>query len=180
MENALDGAMKLCLQHKQQDLLRFKKSTERVRPENRIHARKLELMQLEKALQLAIKRTLQHKLRETSLKANRLDLRIKELILLKTRRFSSFKFAQELPRLVQKALFLKKRNVENVKAQLEALDPKRILAKGYTILFREKDGGVITKASECLVGDEVKIAFVDGEAKAKVTTIRVNHDQPES
>lgn len=118
---------------------------------------------------------------ELALKSANLDRRINELVLSKKRAFNSFQFARELPRHIQKMLSLKRRNLENVNAQLESLHPKRILSKGYSIIFSQIDGSVISSISGCRVGQAVKIAFVDGEAEATITNLREdNNDKSKS
>lgn len=180
IEGRLDSAIKLYMQAKRQDLNRLKKSTESVRPSNRIVQRRQELLQFEKGLNQAIQRHVRIKKSELVQKSAALDRKAQELVTLKKRAFYSFQFSRELPELVQKELFLKRRNLENVKAQLELLHPKRILAKGYTILFSQKDGSVISSVSALTSGQEVKLAFVDGEAAATITTIREKHDTTKS
>ena len=55
-------------------------------------------------------------------------------------------------------------------AQLEALSPLKVLARGYT-LVRDDDGHVITKAAQLSGGEKIEVSFTDGKAKATVTDV---------
>lgn len=170
----LDGAIKRKLVTCRQDLSRYKKSLEAVRPSNRIQERKLELVQYEKNIQLALSRLLKGKKQQLLSKSDALNTSIKMRVAMKKRAFIACQFAALIPTLVQKKLQEKKRKLENVSAQLDSLHPKRILAKGYSIIFSQKDGSVISTAASLSPSQAVRMVFAEGEADAQITTIRVN------
>lgn len=53
------------------------------------------------------------------------------------------------------------------RAQLHALNPQRVLERGYALLQRE-DGGVVTNVGQLNNGDKVVIALSDGRARALI------------
>ena len=170
----LDGALKRKLTSCMQDLTRFKKSLEHVRPSTRIQERKQELVQYEKTIQLALMRLIKSKKQQLLAKNDAANASIKARFVMKKRAFTACQFATLIPSIVQKMLLEKKRKLENVTAQLESLHPKKILAKGYSIVFSQKDGSVISSAASLATAQAVRMVFVDGEADAEITTIRVN------
>lgn len=170
----LDGTIKRKLLTCLQDLSRFKKSLEAVRPSNRIQERKLELVQYEKNIQLALYRLLKGKKQQLIAKNDALNTSIKMRVAMKKRAFTACQFALLIPTLVQTKLQEKKRKLENVSAQLDSLHPKKVLAKGYSIIFSQKDGSVISTAASLTPNQAVRMVFAEGEADAQITTIRVN------
>ncbi len=169
----LDAVIKRKLMQASQDLTRFKKSLEIAKPSNQIQKRRFNLLQYEKNIQIALYRLIKNKKQEILVKNDSLNNCIKARVAIKKRSFNSCQFAIVIPTIVQKKLQEKKRKLENVSAQLDTLNPKRILAKGYSIIFSQKDGSVIPSAKALDGSQGVKIAFVDGEADAQITTIRV-------
>ena len=52
-------------------------------------------------------------------------------------------------------------------ARLDALDPKAVLARGYSIAYGP-DGGVLTDSKQVKPGDEMSVKFRKGEVKTQV------------
>jgi len=63
----------------------------------------------------------------------------------------------------------RKRNFEQFVRHLSSLNPKSLLSKGYSILFSQKDGSVITSIKAVRRGDPVRIVLSDGEATATIS-----------
>ena len=63
----------------------------------------------------------------------------------------------------------KRSRFEKLAAQLEALDPYRVLERGYTITM--KDGAPVISAEALGVGDEITIRFRDRTVSARITGI---------
>lgn len=72
--------------------------------------------------------------------------------------------------LTQYILRLKER-FKAIKGNIEAINPDRLLLKGYAILFSQKDGSVITSTSEMEIGQEIGLKLADGQAKTVVTEL---------
>jgi len=69
---------------------------------------------------------------------------------------------------VQHGLKMKRLKLEEIKQRLEAMDPKNVLKRGYSILFAEKEGSVIVSAQMLNPGQKIRALLSDGEAKLTV------------
>ena len=174
IQEHLDMAVSRSVATTLQDLLRFKKSLDVVRPSNRIRERLQQLGQFEKNIALSLQRIFRAKKQELLSKNERLNVTFRAQYVIKKRAFTRVNFATLIPQLVQKGLFEKKRKLENVSQQLASLDPKKILAKGYSIIFSQKDGSIVSSAKDIQKDDAVKITFHDGEAAAQILQVREN------
>ncbi len=56
-------------------------------------------------------------------------------------------------------------------AHLKAIDPKNLLTKGYSILFRENTPSVIFSSKEVQIGENIRVVLKDGSIKAKIYEI---------
>jgi exodeoxyribonuclease VII large subunit len=61
-----------------------------------------------------------------------------------------------------------KQKLLQLTSHLKSIDPKHLLTKGYSILFRENSGSVILSSQEVATGDQIRALVSDGEIKAKV------------
>ena len=55
---------------------------------------------------------------------------------------------------------------------VKAIDPKKLLKKGYCILFSEKESSAIVSSHDLNKGQEVRILFSDGKAKAQILAVQ--------
>lgn len=69
-------------------------------------------------------------------------------------------------------LVLCRQRLTGIQQTLQAIDPRHLLNKGFSILFAEKDGSVITKAESVSVGDSVQIRLAKGSLKAIIDTVK--------
>ena len=99
--------------------------------------------------------------------------------------------SEEMTQAIQRELATKKLKLEGLKKQLSALDPlvkinhlqqklsqltahlkaidpKNLLTKGYSILFRENTPSVIFYSREVQPGENIRVVLKDGSIKAKV------------
>ena len=67
-------------------------------------------------------------------------------------------------------LLRRHRRLDAVLAALGALDPHRVLGRGYA-LVRKTDGGIVKNALDLNIHDPVEIEFGQGHARAEVTRI---------
>jgi exodeoxyribonuclease VII large subunit len=65
----------------------------------------------------------------------------------------------------------KKTNLSALAAHLASINPKALLGKGYSILFSQKDGTVITSIHAVSLGDSVDILLADGKIGANIEKI---------
>ena len=70
-----------------------------------------------------------------------------------------------------------RRSLATAAAQLEALSPVAVLARGYSIA-RNDQGDVIRSVSQVNPGDQVRLRVSDGNVSARVTSARPASDEP--
>lgn len=68
----------------------------------------------------------------------------------------------------------KRQKLSYIKDLLEALDPKNLLKKGYSILFTEKGSSIINSIQNLIQGQQVKLLLSDGEAFMTINETREN------
>lgn len=61
-----------------------------------------------------------------------------------------------------------KSRLKNLADRLDSISPLAVLARGYSIVYRAADGGVVTDASSVRLGDPVRIQFARGKAVCRV------------
>jgi len=61
-----------------------------------------------------------------------------------------------------------KQKLSQLTSHLKSIDPKNLLTKGYSILFRENSNSVIFSPNEVQAGENVRVLVKDGEIKARV------------
>jgi exodeoxyribonuclease VII large subunit len=61
-----------------------------------------------------------------------------------------------------------KQKLVQLTSHLKSIDPKNLLTKGYSILFRENSNSVIFSPKEVQAGENVRVLVKDGEIKAQV------------
>ncbi len=63
------------------------------------------------------------------------------------------------------------KNLKQVETLLGAIDPRRLLKQGYSIIFSEIDHSIIKSVHSLSVGENVKILLGDGEAHSTINRI---------
>jgi exodeoxyribonuclease VII large subunit len=58
--------------------------------------------------------------------------------------------------------------LEMIERHLEAISPKSVLSRGYTITTRKKDGAIIRSARQIKVGERLTTQFADGTVESTV------------
>ena len=61
--------------------------------------------------------------------------------------------------------------LEALRSHLRSIDPKNLLAKGYLLLFEEKNNSVILSSHQLTKGERVRLQFRDGTATATIEEI---------
>jgi exodeoxyribonuclease VII large subunit len=61
-----------------------------------------------------------------------------------------------------------KQKLTQLTSHLQSIDPKNLLTKGYSILFRENSNSVIFSSKELQKNETIRLVLHDGETKAKV------------
>lgn len=69
----------------------------------------------------------------------------------------------------QQQISWRKGRLASLASHLQSIDPRNLLSKGYSIVFREKNDSVILSKSQVEVGESLKIQLSDGSIKVKVS-----------
>lgn len=85
-------------------------------------------------------------------------------------RFQPTQLRFKLDAAYRRQLSHKSDRLEHLANSLRSIAPQRLLERGYSILFSEKDRSIIKSVQTLQPGDAVRIRLVDGEAQANITT----------
>ncbi|MEM1282891.1 MAG: exodeoxyribonuclease VII large subunit [Chlamydiota bacterium] len=77
----------------------------------------------------------------------------------------------QLDRLILNIIQFKKEQLSKVTTTLQAIDPKKLLRKGYSILFSEKDGSVIKSVHQIEEEEKVRFMVSDGEVLSTINKV---------
>ncbi|KKM79275.1 hypothetical protein LCGC14_1351500, partial [marine sediment metagenome] len=77
-------------------------------------------------------------------------------------------FSKRLNLSCNNNLLIKKERLEKLVDHLEAIDPKNLLKKGYSILFNEKNNSIILSTKDINEDDKILAMVSDGKIYAKV------------
>jgi exodeoxyribonuclease VII large subunit len=75
-----------------------------------------------------------------------------------------------LERSMKTSLEESRSSLTGLSAQLDALSPFKVLARGYSITFRRVDGSVVRESKAVVSGDEIRTLVSDGEIVSRVIT----------
>lgn len=78
---------------------------------------------------------------------------------------------KQLAQAIARVLADKKQKLVRVESILHSIHPKKLLTKGYSILFSQKDGSVIESKNKVNPDDAVRIMLHDGSIDAIVTKV---------
>lgn len=102
-----------------------------------------------------------------------LDASLKSAIAIKIRslknQFSVDTYRKRSDQLALNRLAFQRDRLKRLLLALKGQDPKNLLAKGYTILFSQKTGSVITTVRDLRIGEAVRMQIADGTASATIT-----------
>ena len=58
--------------------------------------------------------------------------------------------------------------LQNAAGRLDALNPTAVLARGYSIVMRERDGRIVTRENQAKIGNNLRIQLSEGKLRAVV------------
>ncbi len=76
-----------------------------------------------------------------------------------------------LDHAIQSSIHFKTERFKKITDTLHAIDPKKLLTKGYSIVFSEKDGSVINSIRTLTKDDRLRLLVSDGEVISTVNEI---------
>lgn len=85
--------------------------------------------------------------------------------------FQESQIYRQLDRSLTRYIVEKKERLLNIKNTLDTLNPKNLLAKGYCILFSEKDHSAITSVTSVEKHQDVRVMLSDGDLLATIKDI---------
>ncbi len=94
-----------------------------------------------------------------------------------TRALHAQQTAQRLQRAVAVLRAQKVQHLATLAARLDALDPRRVLARGYAWLS-DADGRALTSTSQAAPGQRIEATLADGRLSASVTEVVRDGDAP--
>lgn len=171
LKDALDQGMKRVLQTTAFDLSRIARIVKQTKPEVRIKENLHRLAQLEKGVDSSIFRTMSQNREALFAKNTALDSIWQNAIKFRKKRFQSAQFETRIPLLIQNSIARRKKELQRLVDHLNSLNPKNLLQKGYSILFSQKDGSVISSVEALHIGDSVQVLLKDGKLDATINQL---------
>ncbi len=145
MRQTIDQFMEMHLKHRRVQLNAFEKQAISLRPSNQIRHLRHRLASLDQALQSSIQQTI------------------------KRYPFNAVMLRQRLNTAWVRTVNLRRERLRHLQSALESIDPKKLLGRGFSILFSEKDGSIINSVQVLQRGEPVRIMLADGSAKATIS-----------
>jgi exodeoxyribonuclease VII large subunit len=59
-------------------------------------------------------------------------------------------------------------HIDGLSSRLEALNPLAVLKRGYAVVTRKSDGGVVSKVKQVNAGDQIQVRVSDGQLDAEI------------
>lgn len=92
--------------------------------------------------------------------------------LLQMHRLRLQNYSTQIDKAILAILKSKRENVENVEDQLQSVNPKTILKRGYCIPFAENGTSIIVESQNLSPRDKLQLLFHDGIVEANITQIK--------
>lgn len=78
---------------------------------------------------------------------------------------------KQLDQSVRRGIHMRWERLRAVQDTMRAIDPKNLLTKGYSILFSEKDGSVITSVQQAKSHQQVRTVLADGHLISTINEV---------
>lgn len=170
----LDEAMIRSMQSKRQALLSKKEQTHALKPTTQIVHFKQRFSSLERQVQQHLENILTSKRQKLTHKTEQLDYFWKVLQAKRQAAFHPMLFSKKLHELIKTRLSNDKKKKDHLILLFQALNPKNLLKKGYSILFAENGSSVINTVTKLNEGEDVRLLMSDGEAHMTVHRLLKN------
>ncbi|MCE9672731.1 exodeoxyribonuclease VII large subunit [Myxococcus stipitatus] len=137
---------------------------QRARPQARLGEQRAHLLKL--AMRLTEAARADVAARHATLSTARLGLeRASPLALVGRERARLAAHRARLLALQQGALADAQRRFQRLEGRLDAMSPLKVMSRGYSVVFRQRDGGVVRSASDVVVGERLGIKLAANGAK---------------
>jgi len=165
IENALTKTVSRLLSLRKNMVAQANKSVQQLAPFAKLIKQRSHLQLLEKTLSQILISFVHHRQTLLSQRQHLIDERVNRSLALAQQRFSGWK--NLFPPLITKKLVHLHKTLTGFSAQLQSLSPQRVLERGYSIVFHEKD--VIRSIDDIHDNDQLSIMVSDGRFDARVT-----------
>lgn len=149
IKTKIDRSINLSLEKKQLSLLAIEKQKKILAPQQQIQTYQQKLLSLRKTFSVSMTMTIQRKKQELSTENRRAKLQLTFL----------------------RSLQQKKENLQSLCSHLGSINPKKLLTKGYCILFAENSDSVILSSKQVFPSQRVCVLMQDGKLAATVETV---------
>jgi len=143
-------------------------------PRRRVEERRLHLDDLTSRLVRSVEKILEVRRQEARLLSERLRPEFLRNVLQRTLD-ECVQLSARLQRSMTMTLGQARNSGENLAKRLDSLSPLAVLARGYSITFREKTGTIVTDAGTVRKGDSLRIRLHKGDISCKVTGTDLNY-----
>jgi len=171
LKNDIDEAIKQDYKHKKIVIDGHRRHLQALNPIQKIFHTKQKLIQCEKNLLSLMMLKMQNAKKLVRQKNDRLNQTWVTLFDGQKRHCNLELRRKQLDQAVKRSLNLHSERLIKIKSALESIDPKNLLAKGYAILFAEKDGSVITSVSDVKEKQVIFARLADGELATTIKEI---------
>lgn len=79
--------------------------------------------------------------------------------------------AMRLKNAFSLSLSTRETTLETLKGRLSALNPSAVLTRGYAIVYRDRDGRIVTGGGMVGIGDGIRVALAEGSLRATVDSV---------
>lgn len=171
LRHDFDDNMEARIANKKIILEGHKRHLQALNPIAQIAHSRQKILQLEKALQNTIVMRMNNAKKLIQQKSDRLSQTWTTQREALQRLFNPIFKQRQLDVSMERIVNLNKEHLIKIRAALHAVDPKNLLTKGYSILFAEKDGSVITSIGEVNQKQVIRARLADGEFISTVKEI---------
>ncbi len=172
IKERLHFAISNSLREKAALLAQTKRACELARPTAKLTHNRQRIDEIERAIQGAMHTRLSTL--QASVAANRalLDNVISRSIQSAKKLLSTTNYSQAISKQIIHSISSKKESLRKLHDHLSSVNPKNLLQRGYSILFHEKDGSVITSVTALETNDMIQIQMQDGKIASQVVAIQ--------
>jgi len=175
IDDAIYGRLadfRLLTESKRQQLLSLQ-------PAARLKHSKQQLIALDREMKNSLVRSIQIKKQALKQYANRVTQASLAKLKSKKNIFQAMQKARQLDSLWKNHFALKSERLLYLKDALDSINPKKLLTKGYCILFSEKDHSAITSVHSVEKNQNVQILLSDGDLLATVKDMHFKYGREE-
>ncbi len=172
MRQDIDQAMQNILQWKKHRLEARSSQTYALKPTNQLQYFKQRLGQWDKAINQSFINNLVHQRQKLQQVNHQLGQIWTTRQTQRRHLFDAEQYAIRMSQYISDQYQIQKQKLSHLKQMLEAIDPKNLLKKGYSILFAEQEPFIINSVQKLTPGQKAQLLLSDGKANITINEIR--------